>query len=100
MSDEKYYLPRLKDVIFTDGKILSFDNNKDILKIIFRDYANSELEITFYDVSSIHTSEDMYFETADYKLVDNVEDKILTLLDDENRTVFSVRFKESSVNFL
>jgi hypothetical protein len=100
MSNEKQYLTRLKDTIFTDGKILSFDNTEDVLKIRFRDYTDSELEITFYDVSSMQTSEDMYFEAADYKLDDNAKDKVLTLFDDENRTVFSVKFKESSVIIL
>jgi hypothetical protein len=86
-------------VIFTDGKILLFDNTQDVLKIRFRDYANSDLEITFFGVTSIQTSE-MYYEAADYKLIDNTEDKLLTLFDDENKTMFSVKFKESSLSFL
>ncbi len=100
MNTENHYLTRLKDVIFIDGKILSFDNTEDVLKVRFRDYANSDLEIAFYGVSSIQTSEDMYFEAADYKLTDNAEDKFLTLLDDENKSMFSVKSKESSVNIL
>lgn len=100
MTNEKQHSLRLNDVIFTDGKMLSLDETEDVLKIRFRDYADSELEITFYDVCDVQISEDMYFEAADYKLADKTEDKILTLLDDESRTMFSVKFKEYSVNFL
>lgn len=59
MTNGKQYLTQLKDVIFTDDKIWSFDNTQDVLKIRFRDYANLELEITFCGVGSIRTSEDM-----------------------------------------
>ena len=41
MSNEKQNLTKLKDVIFTDGKILSLDTTQEVLKVRFCDYART-----------------------------------------------------------
>lgn len=96
MSSENQYVTKLKDLIFTDGKILRFDVSGETLKVRFRDYCDSELEIAFSGVSNIKGNEGLCFDITGHKLAGNM----LELLDDENNCVFMVKFKDAQVSFL
>lgn len=95
----KKNVPTLSDVIFTDGHVLSFCLAGDTLKLLFLDYAESELEIIFYTVTQFEGTDAMFFVIASYILIDE-QQKLLKLFDDENKCVFLIKFSDAEVSFV
>jgi hypothetical protein len=91
---------KLKDMIFSDGKILAYEFKDENLRMKFLDYSDSELEIIFFGVLSFEKNEEYKFELADSKLHRLENSMILELLDDENICVFRIQFIQAEVNFL
>lgn len=86
----------IKEVIFTDGQIISYQEVADKLLVDFLDYENEKLRITFQGNIKFENNEDVGLEFADYSLSKINNQQELLLLDDEKNILFKVNFDKAS----
>jgi hypothetical protein len=82
----------LNEVIFTDGKILSYRPIDSGLAMKFQDYAGNALELRFTGHVVYEDRDGVGFDLADSKLMKAGDRFSLELFDDESVCVFRVGF--------
>ena len=89
---------KLKDIIFTDGKLRRAERQGDSFLLEFVDFNNSPVTINFSGVSEskVH-SEALVLSIQDYVVSKIETGKKLSLLDDNNHELLTVIFSDSEV---
>ncbi|HRH43190.1 MAG TPA: hypothetical protein PKY82_16280 [Pyrinomonadaceae bacterium] len=87
---------RIEEIIFTDGQIISYQQQNDSLVIEFLDYTNQKVKIVFQGSIQFEDNKGVRVEFADYYLSKNNNQRELSLLDDEENIIFKVVFDEAS----
>ncbi len=100
LFSSKNHPTKIKGLIFTDGKINSYQEIDDTLVIQFLDYSDSNIEITFQGSVSYENNDGVGYEFADYKCSRNNSQWELQLLDDEGFCTFRVSFDEAEIKFV
>lgn len=86
----------INEIIFTDGQIISYQEEADKLLVDFLDYENEKLKITFQGNLKFEDNEGVGLEFADYSLSKINDQFELLLLDDEKNILFKVNFNKAS----
>lgn len=89
----------LRSIIFTDGKILSYNHSKKGLTLNFRDYSEHEFELRFIGSVKVENNDGVGYEFADSRLISKQGRSRLELLNDEAQTDFAVEFEKCIVTF-
>jgi len=90
---------KLKNVILTDGRIVSYDFNDTNLVINFEDYSNNLLVLIFFDVSDLMDNECTTYEVMDRKIAKSKECNSMQFLDDDSEVLLSFKYKNVEVTF-
>lgn len=86
----------LKELIFTDGQVVSYEHAGDRLTVNFRDYADDLVYIYFFGVTSFQDCDCLGFSLAGHNLNQHAGRQYLELFDDESIVVFLVEFESAT----
>lgn len=91
---------KLNDMIFSDGKIIDYQNDDENLTLKFLDYCDNIFEIVFTGVITFEENDGVGFDISDSALKSDNRSTKLELLDDENICVFSIEFLDFKITRL
>lgn len=89
----------IKEIIFTDGQIISYQIENDNLIFNFLNYANERVKIIFQGNINFEDNEIVGAEFADYNLSNKNNQQELLLLDDTKNIKFKIVFDKASYQF-
>lgn len=82
----------ISEIIFTDGQIRSLKSTPKCMTMLFRDYADSMLEITFSGIREFEIYDSLSYDLWNSALEKKGDGYRLTLKDDEGTGVFIIEF--------
>ncbi len=83
---------KIKNLIFSDGKILEYNKELNNVELIFLDYCNNKFKLKFIDVQSVSEKDAIGYDLSNTKLKKNKGSYTLDFYDDEG-IVFSIIYK-------
>ena len=91
---------KLNDLIFSDGKILSYEQIDTDVLVIFKDYRGTKLEIYFHNISELFNNDGVGYSIDQEKITRSGNKQKIELIDDELDIMFSLNFDKVDISFI
>lgn len=88
---------KISNMIFTDGKIISYKRDEKSLILHFRDNSEKDFEIKFKNVDLVEDFDSIGYSISKSNFKKDKDKQFLELLDDDLSCMFRVTFNDAEI---